>query len=282
LILNGIILRTRPAKSAAAYQGVWSDEGSPLLHISRALGERIRERIQQQGHDIPLVTAMRYGSPSIPDGLAELEKAGVERLLVLPLYPQYSATTTASTFDAVAEELSRWRRIPEVRFINQYHDESGYIGALANSVTGYWQEHGRADRLLVSFHGIPQRYADQGDPYPKHCERTALLLAEALGLEEGQWQMSFQSRFGKEPWLKPYTDETLKEWGAQKVSGVHVICPGFPADCLETIEEIGEENRDYFKEAGGGAYAYIPALNTADDHAEMLANLAVRHCGGWL
>ncbi|MES9958575.1 MAG: ferrochelatase, partial [Sedimenticola sp.] len=240
LILNGIILRTRPAKSAEAYRQVWTENGSPLLDISQRQATALQERLQQRSEQpIKVALAMRYGNPSIAEGLESLRKANARRIIVLPLYPQYSATTTASTLDAVSDVLKTWRWLPELRFISHYQDHPGYIGALAESVREYWQQHGEPDRLLISFHGIPQDYADAGDPYPEECSTTAQLLADNLGLEAERWSMTFQSRLGRKEWLKPYTDKTLKQWGSEGTGKVHVICPGFSADCLETIEEIG-------------------------------------------
>jgi ferrochelatase len=225
---------------------------------------------------------MRYGNPSIASGLQVLREKGCTRILVFPLYPQYSATTTGSTFDAVADELKQWRRVPELRMISSYHDHPTYIDALAASVRGHWEAHGKADRLLISFHGIPQRYFDNGDPYPCMSRKTGRLLAEALELEEGEWLVSYQSRFGKEPWVQPYTDETLKAWGAEGVGRVDVICPGFSSDCLETLEEIAVENRDYFIEAGGREFNYIPALNGDEAHIKALAEIANAHLKDWI
>ncbi|MET0088220.1 MAG: ferrochelatase [Sedimenticola sp.] len=279
LILNGIILRTRPAKSAEAYRQVWTEKGSPLLDISQRQATALQERLQQRSEQpIKVALAMRYGNPSIAEGLESLRKANARRIIVLPLYPQYSATTTASTLDAVSDVLKTWRWLPELRFISHYQDHPGYIGALAESVREYWQQHGEPDRLLISFHGIPQDYADAGDPYPEECSTTAQLLADNLGLEAERWSMTFQSRLGRKEWLKPYTDKTLKQWGSEGTGKVHVICPGFSADCLETIEEIGQENRDYFVQAGGGEYRYIPALNDRKDHIEALTDLVLSNC----
>ncbi|MES9967912.1 MAG: ferrochelatase [Sedimenticola sp.] len=281
LILNGIILRTRPAKSAEAYRQVWTEKGSPLLDISQRQATALQERLQQRSEQpIKVALAMRYGNPSIAEGLESLRKANARRIIVLPLYPQYSATTTASTLDAVSDVLKTWRWLPELRFISHYQDHPGYIGALAESVREYWQQHGEPDRLLISFHGIPQDYADAGDPYPEECSTTAQLLADNLGLEAERWSMTFQSRLGRKEWLKPYTDKTLKQWGSEGTGKVHVICPGFSADCLETIEEIGQENRDYFVQAGGGEYRYIPALNDRKDHIEALTDLVLSNCWG--
>ncbi len=282
LVLNGIILNTRPGRSAAAYAKVWTAEGSPLLTISRrqqaALQPALTERLPGP---VQVTLAMRYGQPSIRAGLAELRQAGARRILVLPLYPQYSATTTASIFDAVTAELRRWRWLPELRFVNHYHDDAAYIGALAESVRRHWQEHGEPQKLLMSFHGIPREYFDQGDPYFCECQKTARLLAERLQLPPERWQVSFQSRLGPKEWLRPYTDQTLRQLGAAGIKSVDVICPGFSADCLETLEEIAMENRDEFIHAGGEAYGYIPCLNDAAEHIDALAELVFNHAQGW-
>lgn len=282
LILHGVILRIRPARSAKAYQQVWTEQGSPLLAISRRQASALQQALgEPRNGPVKVALAMRYGNPSIADGLKELRQANARRILVLPLYPQYSATTSASVFDAVSAELQTWRWIPELRFINQYHDDPAYIGALADSIREHWEAHGPADRLLFSFHGIPREYFDNGDPYYCHCQKTARLVVEQLGLHDGQWQLSFQSRVGNKEWLKPYTDLTLKEWGGAGVGSVQVVCPGFSADCLETLEEVAVENRDYFLEAGGKAYQYIPALNDRAGHIAALGALVRRHLGGW-
>ena len=282
LILHGIILRVRPRRSAALYRSVWSDQGSPLLVIARRQAQGLEERLQA---DFPgpvrVALGMRYGNPSIASALESLRKANARRLLVLPLYPQYSATTTASGFDAVATQLSTWRWVPETRFVNQYHDHPGYIAALAQSVRGYWTERGEPDRLLFSFHGIPQDYHLHGDPYYCQCHKTARLTADALALSAQRWGVSFQSRVGNKEWLRPYTDETLPAWAHAGARKVHVICPGFSADCLETLEEIAVENRDRFLAAGGDEFGYIPALNDQSAHIEALADLVLRHTAGW-
>ncbi len=281
-ILHGVILRVRPRRSAEAYQAVWTGGGSPLLTIARRQADALQERLSaRMPGPVRVELGMRYGNPSVPSALANLRRANARRLLVLPLYPQYSATTTASTFDAVSRELSSWRWIPELRFVNQYHDVPAYVSALAASARAYWAEHGEPDRLLFSFHGIPKDYFLGGDPYHCQCQKTARLTAESLGLPQERWQVSFQSRVGGKEWLRPYTDELLKEWGGNGVEQVHVICPGFSADCLETLEEIAVENRDYFLAAGGKRYGYIPALNDDPGHVEMLADLVSRHAAGW-
>jgi ferrochelatase len=225
---------------------------------------------------------MRYGDPSIPYALRQLQAANVRRLLVLPLFPQYSATTVASTFDAVTTELQRWRWLPELRFITHYHDQAGYIAALVESIREAWQRNGQSEKLVFSFHGIPKRYFMNGDPYYCECQKTARLVAEALDLPKERYVVAFQSRFGREEWLKPYTSETLEELAKHGVQSVDVICPGFAADCLETLEEIDGENREVFLEAGGRTYHYIPALNDSPAHLQALSDLALKHLQGWL
>jgi len=280
LVLNGVILNVRPAKSAAAYRKVWTDEGSPLLAISKKQREKLDQCLRDRlGDHVHVELAMRYGNPSIKAGMEALREKNCRKILILPLYPQYSATTTASTFDAVADVMKSWRRIPELHMIDSYHDHPAYIEALAHSVQEYWTEHGEPERLLMSYHGIPERYFKNGDPYPCHCKKTGRLLREKLGLSEDKAYVAFQSRFGREPWMQPYTDDTLKNWGEQGVASVDVICPGFSADCLETIEEIGMENRDYFLEAGGQQYRYIPALNDDDGHINALSQIILEHLG---
>ena len=280
LILHGIILRIRPRRSAAAYREIWTDAGSPLMVHSRDLAERIRSQMQTRG-DCFVELAMTYGEPAIGDAIDKLQAAGAQRLLVLPLYPQYSGTTTAAVFDAVSNKLQTMRWVPEARFINQYHDEPGYIAALAASIRESWDEHGRGDHLLLSFHGVPQYTLDGGDPYHCHCQKTGRLVAESLGLAESEWTLSFQSRVGREEWLKPYTESTVKELGKSGVSRLDVACPGFSADCLETLEEIAIQNAEFFTEAGGSALHYIPALNARPDHVEFLTRLIDRNIDGW-
>jgi ferrochelatase len=224
---------------------------------------------------------MRYGSPSIETGLDQLQEMGCDRVLVLPLFPQYSASTTAASFDGVADVLRRRRSLPEIRMVRDYHDHPGYISALASSIREAWADHPPAELLLMSFHGIPKRYADRGDPYPEHCAATARLLAESLGLENDRWRMTFQSRFGPEEWLTPYTDETLEALGRNGV-GVDTVCPGFAADCLETLEEMAITNRELYEEAGGARFRYLPALNDRPDHIAALADIAANAMSGWL
>ncbi len=274
LILNGIILNTRPKKSAALYKKIWSESGSPLLSHSQNLAQALQKTL---GNTTRVVLAMRYGAPCVEEGLEQLRQANAQRVIVLPLYPQYSATTTGSTFDAITRTLQKWRWIPELRFINHYHNNDGYVRAVSDSIKTFRDKHGSSERLLISFHGIPQAYAYAGDPYPQECQTSAELIANELGLSEDQWAITFQSRMGRKPWLQPYTDQTLKRWGSEGVKNVQVVCPGFPVDCLETIEEIGEENKAFFLDSGGESYQYIPALNSTANHVEMLEQLIFQH-----
>ncbi|HEX7026076.1 MAG TPA: ferrochelatase [Gammaproteobacteria bacterium] len=280
-VLHGAILRFRPRLSAHAYSKVWTENGSPLLHYSLRQLEALKSRLRTDSGELYLALGMRYGNPSIPSALESLRGRNIERLLVLPLYPQYSATTTASTFDAVSAALRHWRRIPALRFIDNYHDFPPYIAAMAGHIHDSWSRQERGEKLIFSFHGLPRRYLLKGDPYHCQCHKTARLLAEALGLEAGQWQVSFQSRFGREEWLTPYTDHVLKALPSQNVKRVDVFCPGFSVDCLETLEEIEMQNREFFLEAGGERFNYIPALNAADTHIEALARLVETHMQGW-
>lgn len=279
LILNIVILNTRPKRSAAAYQKVWTDQGSPLMTISRQQLAGLKDAIG--GDNLIVELAMRYGTPSIGAGLRKLRDQGATRVLVMPLYPQYSATTTATTFDAVASEMKQWRWIPELRFVNHYHDHARYIEALAESIESHWQQHQRAEVLLMSFHGIPEDYFHQGDPYHCHCHKTGRLLAQRLGLSDNQWQLSFQSRLGPKKWLQPYTDKTLEALAKGGTGSVQVVCPGFSVDCLETLEEIAMENRDVFISAGGKQYQYIPCLNDSAAHIEMMRTIISEHTDGW-
>jgi len=281
-ILHGIILRTRPRRSAGAYAKIWSEAGSPLLAISRRQQEAVAGQLAAQCRGpVRVELAMRYGNPSIATALARLREANVRRLLIFPLYPQYSAATTASTFDAVAAELATWRWLPELRMVNHYHDHPVYIEALVDSIRQFWAEHGRPERLLFSFHGLPRKYFLAGDPYFCECHKTARLVAEQLELPAESWAVSFQSRFGPTEWLQPYTDKLLAKWGGSGVGNVQVICPGFSADCLETLEEINMQNRELFLAAGGKSLSYVPALNDDADHIQALAQIITEHCQGW-
>lgn len=282
LILHGVILRIRPRRSAKAYRKIWSDQGSPLVAITRNQARALEQKLRDQCRgNIIVDIAMRYGNPSVSSSLRALHKAGARRLLILPMYPQYSATTTASVFDAVTNELQHWRWLPDLRFINHYHDHPKYIDALAHSIQNHWQKHPRAQKLLFSFHGIPQRYFDKGDPYFCHCQKTARLVAEKLELAHNDYMVVFQSRFGKEPWLQPYCDKTLEQLAADGTRSVDIICPGFAADCLETLEEINMQNRELFLAAGGEDYRYIPALNDKSEHIDALCDVLAAHCFGW-
>lgn len=282
IILHGVILRIRPARSAKAYRTVWTDEGSPLLVNTKAQAAKVSERLHAEfGDGVAVDFAMRYGQPSISSALERLMQAGVRKLVVLPLYPQYSASTTASTFDDIAADFTRRRWLPDFRFITHYHDYPPYIAALAEKVKAHWAEHGRTDKLIFSYHGIPKRYLLQGDPYHCECYKTTRLVAEYLDLAKDEYMTTFQSRFGREEWLQPYTDETLKALPGKGVKSIQVVCPGFSSDCLETIEEIGEENREYFMENGGQDYQYIECLNADTAHVDMLSQLILENMQGW-
>ncbi len=290
LFLNVILLNTRPKKTAAAYQSVWSKEGSPLLKISVQQAEALHKQLQnKQSQDKQLQDnvgednyhvelGMSYGKPSIPSAMLKLKEAGCTKLIILPLYPQYSGSTTAATFDAVANELKTWRQIPELRMINNYYNHELYIEALAASIKKFWVNNTQAEKLIMSFHGIPQEYIDNGDPYYFECHKTAQLLAQKLKLNDEQWMLTFQSRLGPKQWLEPYTDLTLKDLAAIKnIKSVQIVCPGFSADCLETLEEIAIENKHTFISNGGEQYAYIPCLNDDENHIKMMADLINKH-----
>lgn len=278
-ILNLIILNTRPKKLAAKYAAIWTPEGGPLVAIGKRLAAGIAARLAQQtGSAVPVALAMRYGVPGIEQALAELDAQGVRRLILLPLFPQYSASTTAAVLDAVFATLSRRRWLPELSTINSYHDDPGYIAALAKSVQAHWADVGRGEHLLMSFHGIPQRYFDLGDPYYCHCQKTARLLAESLGLQATEWSLSFQSLFGKEEWIKPYTSTQLSVLAGRGIKTLDVIAPGFSADCLETLEEIAIEYHHDFA-ALGGTLRYIPALNDEAAHLDALSGLLLKVVG---
>ncbi|HUP98464.1 MAG TPA: ferrochelatase [Usitatibacter sp.] len=281
-ILYFIVLPLRPAKSAAKYAKIWTRDGSPLrVHTLRqaqilkgSLGERLRALV-------PVEAAMRYGEPSIPAGLAQLREKGCDRVLVLPLYPQYAASTTASVEDAVAKALRKWRPAPELRVVRDFHAHRAYAKAIAKNITEYWFKHGRPDRLVLSFHGIPQRAVDRGDPYRSQCLESARLIATELGWNDARTVVTFQSRFGAAQWLQPYTDATLRALGKQGVGRVDVACPGFAADCLETLEEISIEGREAFLEAGGKEFHYIPTTNDTPSWMTALSIVALENLEGW-
>lgn len=276
IILNLFVLTTRPKRVAHAYESIWTPDGSPLLAILKQQARLLQGKLTQNGTPIPVVPATTYGNPNIKHVMKDLQNQGYDDLIVFSLYPQYSATTTGAVFDKVAKYCMGERNMPAIQFTKDYHDHPLYIKALADSIRKFWAEHGRADRLLMSFHGIPKPYADKGDPYAEQCRKTAVLVASELGLGSGQWAISFQSRFGAQEWLKPYTDELLTEWGNQGVS-VQVLSPAFSADCLETLEELAVENRDNFMNAGGKSYEYIPALNTDEAHIELMVQIIKRY-----
>jgi ferrochelatase len=283
MILNGIILTVRPKKSAKKYASIWTTEGSPLrVHTEKQakllkgwMGERIKSPFL-------IEYAMRYGQPSIPDSLVKLKSAACDRILILPMYPQYAASTTATALDMIGQHLARVRNQPALRTLKHYHDHPAYINALAANVRNYWQREGRPDVLVMSFHGLPRYTLEKGDPYHCECQKTGRLLAERLGLEKQQYRLTFQSRFGKAEWLKPYTDKTVEELGKSGTERVDVVCPGFVADCLETLEEIAQEVRDTFLNAGGKSFHYIPALNESSDWIDALGQIALENLAGWV
>ncbi|XTZ37407.1 ferrochelatase [Salmonella enterica] len=273
-LLRGVILPLRSPRVARLYQSIWMDAGSPLMVYSRKQQQALAARLA----DTPVVLGMSYGSPSLESAVDELLAHHVEHIVVLSLYPQYSCSTVAAVWDELARILAKKRYIPGVSFIRDYADDEGYITALANSVRASFAQHGEPDLLLLSYHGIPQRYADEGDDYPQRCRTTTRELVSALDLPPEKVMMTFQSRFGREPWLTPYTDETLKMLGEKGVKHIQVMSPGFAADCLETLEEIAVQNREFFLEAGGEKYEYIPALNDSPEHIEMMVNLTAKYC----
>jgi protoporphyrin/coproporphyrin ferrochelatase len=280
-ILNGIILNVRPKKSAVKYASIWMDEGSPLRVYTERQTRLIQSVLAQRGFDVDVDFAMRYGNPSIPAVIDQMRTRGLRRLLVLPMYPQYSSSTTATAFDVVMESFTSIRNQPDLRLIRSFHDYDPYIAALAKSVEQHWATHGRGDLLLFSFHGVPKRSLLKGDPYHCECHKTARLVAEKLGLAPSAWKLAFQSRFGKAEWLKPYTSEVIHELPKQGVKTLDVMCPGFPADCLETLEEIAMEGKEDFLTAGGEHYRYIPCLNDDTNGIDAMADLITLNLSGW-
>ncbi|MCX7060525.1 MAG: ferrochelatase [Gammaproteobacteria bacterium] len=282
-ILYLFIVPFRPKRLAHAYGSIWMDEGSPLLVHSKRQAAKLKAKLAAQyGRDVPVELAMTYGNPSVESAIAALEQQGVRRIVVLPLYPQYSGSTTAACFDAVFAETQKRRWMPEMRTMSCYHDHPSHIAALSNSVRRHWDTHGRGDHLLMSFHGVPQHYVTAGDPYYCQCQKTGRLLAEALELPKDSYSISFQSRFGKAPWVQPYTDATVRALATRGVKTLDVMCPGFAADCLETLEEISIGVGEDFVAHGGSAFRYIPALNDHDEHIEMIAGLLEDGLAGWL
>jgi len=274
MILHGIILRVRPKKSAALYKSIWTEEGSPLLVISKKQKAKIEQSLTDKyGDQVTVALAMRYGEPSIEQALNTFQESGVNDIIVLPLYPQYAGPTVASTFDAVVNTLKKWRWIPSLRFISGYYDNPKYIEALKYRVTEHIKQHGKPDKLVLSYHGMPQCFLEQGDPYYCFCHMTTRLLVESLGFEKNDYVMTFQSRFGKAQWLQPYTDITLENLAKEGNKHIAIMSPAFSADCLETLEELEHENREVFIEAGGESYHYIPALNDDELHIEALVDV---------
>lgn len=283
LLRNLVILPLRPIRAARAYRKIWTGDGSPLIITGRHLASDLEWELGRRfDRPIPVFCGMRYGKPSLAAGLGVLRRRGCRRILVLPLYPQYSAATTASTFDEVFRELETWRRVPEIRTIADYHDHPAYIGALASSIHQSWEDGGKPMRLLVSFHGLPARYIETGDPYEEQCRATASLLKDRIDLDSKSVFASFQSRFGREKWIGPETAGLLKEWGRQGLQGLDVVCPGFSADCLETLEEIDIAGRKIFTKAGGERFRYIPALNHRPEHIAALAEIMIENLDGWI
>ena len=282
-ILHAFVLNSRPRKSARKYASIWSPEGSPLRVHAEKQARLLRGHLESQiAMPVAVDFAMRYGEPSIPGTLARLKAEGCERVLILPMYPQYAASTTASMLDEVGGFLRRVRNVPEIRLVKHFHDHPLYIAALANLAREYWRQSGRPDRLLMSFHGLPSYTLARGDPYHSECQTTARLLARELELAESHWQIAFQSRFGRAEWIKPYTVSALADYGRQGMRRVDVICPGFVADCLETLEEIGIEGRRIFLGAGGGEFHLLPCLNERGDWIRALAEIAQQHLAGWV
>ncbi|MFC3533131.1 ferrochelatase [Vogesella facilis] len=282
LILNGIILNLRPKQSAEKYASIWSQEGSPLLVHTRKQASLLKGLLGMQGQQLVVDFAMRYGNPAVEDVIQRMRAQGVERLLVLPLYPQYAASSSGTALDAVFRTLLKMRNMPELRTIRHYHDQPGYIAALAASVREHWQKNGRGDKLVMSFHGVPRYTLDKGDPYHCECLKTGRLLAEALELSGDDYVVSFQSRFGKAEWLKPYTFDVLRSLAKQGVGKIDTICPGFAGDCLETLEEIAIEGKELFLTSGGKDYRYIPCLNERPDWIAAMAELVTANLGGWI
>lgn len=285
-ILNVIILWFRTPKTTQKYASIWTEEGSPLLAFSKKLQAKLSESFKVRRWDVHVELAMRYGNPSVAGRMDDLRKQGYDRVLVFPLYPQYSAATTASVFDAVAQWAQPVRNLPELRFVKHYHDHPGYIHALTEHIQRHWAAHGKpnfaqGDVLVMSFHGMPEFTLHKGDPYHCECQKTARLVAQDLGLDKTHYRVTFQSRFGRTKWLQPYTDATLHALGQQGIARVDVFCPGFLADCLETLEEINQEVRATFQQAGGGEFHYIPCLNDSDLAAAMLAEITAQHLQGW-
>ncbi len=275
-LLRTTILPFRPKKLVKLYQKIWTEQGSPLLNYTLDLVEKLKKQLLTEENEIVISVGMRYGNPSIQDSLEEFRKKSVKTLFILPMFPQYSATTTASTFDSVASALKRWRELPELHMINRYFSHVDYIDAISHSIRSHWDSHGK-NYLLFSFHGIPQKYIQMGDPYADECHKTSNLIAEKLQLKHDEWSISFQSRLGPTKWLKPYTDIILRSLPENGIEHLQVVCPGFSVDCLETLEEISLRGKETFLAAGGKTFSYIPALNSSDIHISMLAKIIQSH-----
>lgn len=280
-ILNLFVLTGRPKRLVPRYAGIWMEGGSPLLVYSQSQTDGVRTHLAQAGLDVEVELAMRYGNPSIPDTMTKLRARGCEHILVVPMYPQYAASTTATVVDAVTRHVARLRDQPELRFIKRFHDDPGYIDAMAGKIQAFWDANGRPQKLVMSFHGLPRASIEMGDPYYRDCMQSAHQLARALSLTADQYEVTFQSRFGAARWLEPYTEPTLKMLAGQGVTDIDVVCPGFLADCLETLEEVSEECRDAFLEAGGKQFRYITALNDDPAWAGALTTVVRRHLQGW-
>jgi ferrochelatase len=271
MILHFVVLPFRPRKSLKAYKKIWTEKGSPLIYLTRQLTEQVADKLKDK--NITVRHVMSYGEPSIAKQLQAFKNEGIDNLIVLPLYPQYSSTTTASIYDAVVKELNQWRHLPNIQFISDYYQDNRYIAAVAQSIQQSWNEYGKNELLLMSFHGLPEQLTKWGDPYFHQCHNSAALIAEQLGIDENQWMIVFQSRFGKAQWLKPYCVNTLKELPSKGIKKIDIVCPGFAVDCLETLEEIAMENKSIFMESGGEDYRYIPALNDSEIHVDAIVSL---------
>lgn len=279
VLVRGIIVNVRSHKSAATYREIWTDDGSPLLINSVKLGDKVSQVLAKHQGSYQVEVAMRYGKPSVADKIASLHALGIRNLVVIPMYPQYSGSTNGSTFDALGAAFSKRRWVPNLHFVSDYYQRHTYVKAIGDSIHQHWQQHGRNQKLLMSFHGIPQKYITRGDPYQSQCSATAAAIAKYLNLDDNEWMLVFQSRFGAEEWLQPYCDQTLKSLPAEGIKSVDIICPGFSADCLETLEEIEGENKEYFMQAGGEAYSYIACLNDSDAHAQLMAEIVTDTIG---
>jgi protoporphyrin/coproporphyrin ferrochelatase len=280
IILHAVILRVRPSRSAEKYTQIWMDDGSPLLQIS--LAQRAALQLKLNKDNIFVELGMRYGNPSIEQALESLKSRQVDKIVILPLFPQYCSATTASVFDEVANVFKSWRFLPEIRMVNSYSHLDNYAQALADKIQAFWQVKGLPEKLLFSFHGIPQRYVNEGDPYAKQCKLTAKKVAKLLKLQDSTWDLSYQSRVGVEKWLQPYTEPTVAEYAEQGIKRLDVVCPGFSADCLETLEEIDLSLRQTFIASGGDSFNYISALNSDPSHMDLLADIVKQHSQGWI